>query len=68
MSLFLREDLTWLDVGVFRPRPSVLSSPAQEVLELLRTRGASFAADLLAQTRMLPSQLGEVLGERWRTA
>jgi len=33
------------------------------VLELLRGRGAMFAADLMAETRMLPGQLDDALGD-----
>jgi ATP-dependent Lhr-like helicase len=41
----------------------LLSSPAREVFDLLSRHGAMFAADLMEETRMLPSQLDDVLGE-----
>jgi ATP-dependent helicase Lhr and Lhr-like helicase len=63
MSLFLREDAPWLQTKVATCDLSTLSSPGQQVYRLLRDRGASFAADLAADTRMLPAQLNDVLGE-----
>lgn len=63
MSLFLRTDLDWLDSAGHDADLSTLSSPARQVHSLLATHGAMFAADLLAATRMLPAQLGDVLGE-----
>ncbi|MGE3316331.1 MAG: hypothetical protein AB7O26_14540, partial [Planctomycetaceae bacterium] len=64
ISLFLRSDVEWL--AAFRPKNSDddrLSGPAEEVFELLRDQGALFANDLALQTRMLPSQLEDALGE-----
>ncbi len=63
ISLFLREDWPWLLSTAADCDIATLSSPAQEVLEWLRQRGATFATDLLSGTRMLPSQLDDVLGE-----
>ncbi|MBI3865651.1 MAG: DEAD/DEAH box helicase [Planctomycetia bacterium] len=63
MSLFLRTDLGWLDENAQEADLDALSSPARQVHALLATHGAMFAADLLAATRMLPAQLGDVLGE-----
>ncbi len=68
LSLFLRSDLDWLDrgnpIGAAREADAeTLSSPARQVLGLLTTQGAMFAADLVSATRMLGSQLGDVLGE-----
>jgi ATP-dependent helicase Lhr and Lhr-like helicase len=64
ISIYLRTDLDWL--AAMRP-PEIsadqLSSPAQQVLELLTTQGAMFAADLARLTQMLPSQIEDVLGE-----
>ncbi|MBS0263927.1 MAG: DEAD/DEAH box helicase [Planctomycetes bacterium] len=63
MSLFLRTDLGWLDSAEGDVSLETLSSPAQQVYALLTQYGAMFAADLIVATRMLPSQLGDVLGE-----
>jgi ATP-dependent helicase Lhr and Lhr-like helicase len=63
VSLFLREDLSWLATRVPVPDFDPLSSPARQVLELLQSGGALFASDLLQRTQMLPSQLDDVLGE-----
>jgi ATP-dependent Lhr-like helicase len=64
ISIYLRPDLEWL--AATRP-PEIsseqLSSPAQQVLELLAAQGAMFAADLARLTQMLPSQIEDVLGE-----
>lgn len=70
VSFFLREDIPWL--SCFNQVSSNLedseaehhlSSPAQEVQELLTRRGALFAADLMATTQALPSQIADSLGE-----
>jgi ATP-dependent Lhr-like helicase len=63
ISVFLREDLAWLTAQSPAFDVQTLSSPAQEVFELLTSRGAMFAADLLSSIRLLPSQLDDVLGE-----
>ncbi|MBX3442812.1 MAG: DEAD/DEAH box helicase [Planctomyces sp.] len=63
VSLFLREDLPWLLETAGETRVEDLSSPAQEVCEQLASQGAMFAADILGRTRMLPTQLDDVLGE-----
>ena len=63
ISLFLREDSTWLTANAPHPDRDGLSSPAAQVCEVLQERGAMFTADLLAATQMLPSQLDDVLGE-----
>jgi ATP-dependent Lhr-like helicase len=63
LSLFLRTDLGWLDSAGHEADLETLSSPARQVHSLLSTHGAMFAADLLSATRMLPTQLGDVLGE-----
>lgn len=63
VSLWLRQDLAWLTANrPLFPREA-LSSPAVQLLELLEQRGALFAADLLRETRMLPAELPEVIGE-----
>lgn len=68
VSFFLREDIPWLTC--FNPvqnetetEESCLSSPAQEVQELLTQRGALFATDLMTATESLPSQIADSLGE-----
>lgn len=76
MSLFLRSDLEWLNAvkarsesvasgqsGQENGAESLLSSPGRQVCALLAAHGAMFAADLISATRMLPSQLSDVLGE-----
>ena len=63
ISLFLREDVTWLTANAPQPDREGLSSPAVQICEILQERGAMFTADLLAATQMLPSQLDDVLGE-----
>ena len=63
MSLFLRNDIEWLSSSSPLQDRESLSSPAQEVVELLEQRGAMFASDIAAATQMLESQLEDVLGE-----
>ncbi len=72
VSIVLRQDIDWLTANAPQPDAVGLSSPAVEVIELLTARGAMFASDILAATRMLPSHLDDVLGELvtrgWLTA
>jgi ATP-dependent Lhr-like helicase len=63
MSIFLRGDLDWLQVHANEGDRETLSSPARQVYSLLESHGAMFAADLISATRMLGSQLNDVLGE-----
>lgn len=63
LSLFLRGDLGWLAPIPKDGDAAPLGSQAAEIRELLERDGASFAADLLQQTRMLPTHLEEALGE-----
>ena len=63
ISLFLREDVTWLTANAPQPDREGLSSPAVQICEILQERGAMFTADLLAATQMLPTQMDDVLGE-----
>lgn len=63
ISIFLRTDVGWIVDALTETDVGPLSSPAEEVRELLESRGAMFATDLMTETRMLPSQLGEALGE-----
>ncbi len=63
ISFFLREDAVWL--GTRSPELDFdgLSSPARQIYELLESRGAMFAADILTATRMLNDHLDDALGE-----
>lgn len=63
MSLFLRTDADWLQQDCPTVDVESLSSPARQVYDLLKTQGAMFAADLIADTRMLAVQMNDVLGE-----
>lgn len=63
VSVFLRSDLAWLSAAGGPDSDDELSGPGAEILEILQARGAMFASDLLQHTRMLPSQLDDVLGE-----
>ena len=63
ISFFLREDDAWLSALSPGIDLEGLSSPARQVYELLTTRGAMFAADLLTATRMLQDHLDDALGE-----
>ena len=63
VSLYCRDDLTWLRGDRPRVDGSDLSSPAQQIMELLSAQGAMFAADIGRACRMLPSHLTEALGE-----
>jgi ATP-dependent Lhr-like helicase len=64
ISVFLRSDLDWL--AATRPKefePGLLSGPAQQVHELLSSKGATFASDLAHEAQMPPLQMEEALGE-----
>lgn len=63
VSLYIRADSHWLQQQAPVADANALSSPGQHVFRLLQSNGAMFAADLLADTRMLPCQLSDVLGE-----
>ncbi len=63
VSFFLREDAPWLCARAPEIDLSGMSSPARQVYDLLRTRGAMFAADLMVATRMLNDHLDDALGE-----
>ena len=64
VTILIREDSEWLlngvtgDVGL-----GVLSHPAQEVWDQLRSRGASFLRDLVRSTGRLPSEVEDGLWE-----
>jgi len=53
----------WLELPLDRAAPEQLGANARTLHELLLTRGALFPTDLQAQSRLLPSQLEEGLGE-----
>jgi ATP-dependent Lhr-like helicase len=59
LAFVLREDLPWL----LAPHDGLpeLSADATAVLEHLRTRGASFVADIARGTRLLPAAVEEAL-------
>lgn len=63
ISFYLREDSPWLCAKSPEIDLADLSTPAQQVYELLTTRGAMFAADLLIATKMLNDHLEDALGE-----
>ena len=63
VSLFLREDAVWLCARAPEIDLAGLSSPARQVYEILTSRGAMFANDLLVATRMLNEHLDDALGE-----
>ena len=63
ISFFLREDSRWLSARAPEIDLTGLSSPARQVFELLKARGAMFAADLLSATQMLNDHLDDALGE-----
>lgn len=63
IAIVAREDLFWL-LPTERDVPlHSLRGDAQAVFEALREHGALFANELLATTKLLPSQLDEMLGE-----
>jgi ATP-dependent Lhr-like helicase len=63
LALVPREELdAWLGLGVALD-PANLRGDARELLEALQRRGPSFTRELEKETRLLPSQLEEALGE-----
>ena len=63
VSLFLREDAHWLTDDSRHIPDDQLTTTAQSLLELLRRKGALFAADMLAECRLLPTQIDDAIGE-----
>ncbi|MBX3461563.1 MAG: DEAD/DEAH box helicase [Planctomycetes bacterium] len=64
LSIVPRAELAlWLELPWERAEPGQLGANARTLHELLATRGALFPTDLQAQSRLLPSQLEEGLGE-----
>ena len=60
VTLALRESLDWLLPGEDVPTGG-LTGAAQEALEYMRERGASFQSDIVAATKRLPSDVEEAL-------
>jgi ATP-dependent helicase Lhr and Lhr-like helicase len=64
ISFFAREDADWLIDPAFGLVETVgLSHPAREVYDALSARGASFFADLVRETKRLPSEVEDALWE-----
>ncbi len=64
ISFFAREDADWLIDPSFGLVETVgLSHAGREVFEVLSARGASFFADLVRETRRLPSEVEDALWE-----
>ncbi len=63
VSIFLREDISWLRENTKPVELETLTSTAREVLDLLNAKGAMFATDVAAQLQLLPTHLDEALGE-----
>jgi ATP-dependent Lhr-like helicase len=63
MSLALREDLSWLLPEQRSDVSGFAGSAGQEILNVLRQRGALFFQDLKGLTGLLPTQLEEALRE-----
>ncbi len=60
ISLSLREALPWL-LEESSALAGLLPGAAQEVVDVLKLRGASFLPDIILETRLLPSQAEEAL-------
>ncbi len=63
VSLMIREDLWWLRPGDEKIPEQILSHGARATLEVLQKQGASFFADLIKTTGLLPTQQEETLWE-----
>ena len=63
LAIFLREDAGWLLATPQASPKDSLSHPAQELLVVLETRGASFFADLARATGRLASEVEDGLWE-----
>src|SRR5262249_53394022 len=68
VGIFLRDDASWLldrtlDSDAREDQSSVLSYPAREVANALRSRGASFLPELVRATGRLPSEVEDALWE-----
>ncbi|HET9464440.1 MAG TPA: hypothetical protein VFO71_02820, partial [Gemmatimonadales bacterium] len=63
IALYLREHAdTWMALAPERS-PDGLSTYARSVVEVLQNRGASFFAELVAGSGLLPTQVEQALGE-----
>jgi len=60
LGLGVREDMAWL-LSETPADEAALASISREVLELLRSRGASFFPEIVAGTQHLPSEVEEAL-------
>jgi ATP-dependent Lhr-like helicase len=63
ITLALREDLGWLLPAERQDLASAASGKAQDVLGILRARGALFFQDLRSTTGLLPAELEDALRE-----
>ncbi|WP_437187377.1 DEAD/DEAH box helicase [Planctomicrobium sp. SH668] len=63
VSLFLREDYSWLTQNSPDKPTEDLSPCAQDVLETFQQHGALFSSDLCQKLKLLPTQLADLLGE-----
>ena len=63
VTLFLREDASWLHTGSSAQLLPALSHPARAVLEVIENRGASFFNELVRATNRLPSEVEDGLWE-----
>ena len=63
VSLFLRNDLSWLSAEIALEDDDSLSAAAREILETIKLRGAVFASDLQQQLRIDIGELNDALGE-----
>ncbi|MCA8954382.1 MAG: DEAD/DEAH box helicase [Planctomycetes bacterium] len=53
----------WLELPLERAEPAALTGAARTLFDVLAAHGALFPTDLLAKSRLLPSQLEDGLGE-----
>jgi ATP-dependent Lhr-like helicase len=63
VSLFLRNDLSWLSAEIALDDDESLSAAAREILVTMKLRGAVFASDLQQQLRIGIGELNDALGE-----
>ncbi|MEB2360713.1 MAG: DEAD/DEAH box helicase [Bryobacterales bacterium] len=63
ITFFLRADADWLIADAGPSEAAMLSHAAQEVLNELKTQGASFFGDIVRVTKRLPSEVEDALWE-----
>ncbi|HEY8106542.1 MAG TPA: DEAD/DEAH box helicase [Gemmatimonadales bacterium] len=63
IALFLREHMSWWLAGRSEAPVETLTQHARSVLEVLRSRGASFFPELVTGAGLLPTQVEEALAE-----